>query len=566
MKKYLALFSAAILALGMVSCKDDNGGGGGGVTPPTPGQGITFTTASDAFYYGQKYGDDTNNGCFSFVLTNNEGDKLRIDCFGSKQLSDNNAKLTNGEYKLGTTEEHAPRTFFVAKAETDEAGTIYWKNDVASLITDGKMTVSPDGGATKIDIAFMAGETEINGSFSGTLKFEADIDYPPHEATIEAIDFTGNYYGDKSAGQTESGLFIVTMVAEGTFDAEMKSVRVLQFEGFMDLPENNLEATLPEGTYTINPANSNPEKYDTMEALTLNPGVLYQNTALGSVEFVTDELGQLSYGWLIKEGTLEVKYEGDNYVLTAKVKGQRSDLKASIQKEELEEFTYTYTGPREPMLDYADPLSNGVEGNINVGELTYDGILQAVSLKDNLGYDLTLWAYYLFGEGVEASVDNNNLDISGEGEMMIIALWGPNQSSTKPEGEFQMGPGFGLFYEDKNIAMPGNPTLSEGGISPNDGCWYTYIKRNGQVVNINQYAGAMPEKGFVKTSNEGNTHKMEFEFHDRYGHVITGSYAGEITILGSSTASASATSGNYIPTVPVNLSMLHVEPLHINVR
>ena len=72
MKKLLLLASTAVTAALMVSCSQ----GTDTTTPPGPTtDGYTFTTVSDAVYYGEKYAE--GSGFYTFTLSDADGIELQ---------------------------------------------------------------------------------------------------------------------------------------------------------------------------------------------------------------------------------------------------------------------------------------------------------------------------------------------------------------------------------------------------------------------------------------------------------------------------------------------------------
>lgn len=82
MKKLLLLASTAVTAALMVSCSQ----GTDTTTPPGPTtDGYTFTTVSDAVYYGEKYAE--GSGFYTFALgRRREQDAHRLLRYGSIEL------------------------------------------------------------------------------------------------------------------------------------------------------------------------------------------------------------------------------------------------------------------------------------------------------------------------------------------------------------------------------------------------------------------------------------------------------------------------------------------------
>src|SRR5699024_2309177 len=101
------------------------------------------------------------------------------------------------------------------------------------------------------------------------------------------------------------------------------------------------------------------------------------------------------------------------------------------------------------------------------------------------------------------------------GDLIMLAIWGPAQTTDNPVGEFPMSPGYGLLYEDGS-AMPGNPVIGSS-IDPQQGCWYTHAVKQGTTLSLDNYAGAMPDKGRIitKPAEDGTNQIVDFEFYDK---------------------------------------------------
>lgn len=547
MKKYLLMFTTALIAAFMVSCESGEETIGTG-----PDGDVVFTTVSDAVYYGEAKGE--NSGFYSFVLSNDKGDKLRVDCFGTRAVNSSNAKLTTGDYIKGTLEAHAVRTFFVATADTDAEGTIYWKNNVASLITEGStFKVASEGGNTKIAFVLKAGEKEIKASFNGSMKFDDQATYADRRKDVAvAKELRGNYYGKFTDPEATTGMFLLALMEKG--DAETGADAVgLQIQGFMPLAKNNQKALLAEGVYTIDVTGKSND------AFTLFKGGVSKEQTIGTSEYINDANGKFSYGWAIEEGTMKVEIVNDNYKITVNMKGKRMD-RGNVIGKKLENVEYTYEGPVVALANLADPRSS-LEVDKALGVITNQALLQVIPLKNQP--KLTAWFYYVWGEGLKATIEGNLITVDGEGDMLILALYGPKQSTDLPVGEFPMGSYFGQYYSDANWTMPGN-SGSFTDLGPDQGTWYvnqTHIK--GQLY-YSPIAGAMPDQGSIVTSTEGDIHKITFDFYDRYGHAITGGYDGKVTVVkGTSAAASSAVSvPSYTPGLLMDME-LSAQPFQV---
>lgn len=538
MKKLLLLASTAVTAALMVSCSDTTTP----PPPPTSTDDYTFTTVSDAVYYGEKYAE--GSGFYTFTLSDADGNKMRIDCFGTVASNSNNPRFTTGTYEAGTLDDRTVRTFVTTDSATAEEGTIFWKGSEAYPVSGGTMKVSSQGGSYKLDIEFTSGETTIKGSFDGTLKFEGKPQVPPRIYDPNPRPVTGTigaYYGKYNDYEATTGMFLFGMAYKGDLTTG-ENVEALQLQGYIPLQEDNDNVILPEGTYTITTATDNTDAFTLVAG-----GVDAQNGYYGTYEYYTDKSTSITKGYIISEGTMTVEKNGDNYKITANFKGKRADA-LNIIGTELEEVNYLYEGPLEPMMNYADPMSR-LEENKELGAMNNSALLQVIP---NATDNFTAWLYYIFGDGLTATINGQNLDITGSGDLLMLAIWGPAQSTDNPVGEFPMSPAFGALYEEGS-AMPGNPILGTS-ISPTDGCWYTYASKQGSTLQLNNYAGAMPDLGRIitKPAEDGTNQIVDFEFYDKYDHVISGIYEGEMEVVKASQSAAAANAGlAYMPSFPI---------------
>lgn len=539
MKKLLLLASTAVTAALMVSCSQ----GTDTTTPPGPTtDGYTFTTVSDAVYYGEKYAE--GSGFYTFTLSDADGNKMRIDCFGTVASNSNNPRFTTGTYEAGTLDDRTVRTFVTADSATAEEGTIFWKGSEAYPVSGGTMKVSSQGGSYKLDIDFTSGETTIKGSFDGTLKFEGKPQVPPRIADPNPRPVTGiigAYYGKYNDHEATTGMFLFGMGYKGDL-TNGENVEALQLQGYIPLQEDNDNVILPEGTYTISTSADNTDAFTLVAG-----GVDAQNGYQGTYEYYTDKSTSITKGYIISEGTMTVEKNGDNYKITANFKGKRSDA-LNIIGTELEEVNYLYEGPLEPMMNYADPMSR-LEEDKKLGDMHNQALVQVIPKATG---DFTAWLYYIFGDGLAYTINNNTLDVTGSGDLMMLAIWGPAQSTDNPVGEFPMSLGFGLLFEEGS-AMPGNPILGQS-IDPQQGCWYTYASKQGSTLQLNSYAGAMPDQGRIitKPAEDGTNQIVDFLFYDKYGHEISGIYEGAMEVIKASQSAAAANAGlAYIPSFPI---------------
>lgn len=534
--KKLFWAAAVLVAALTVGCKKDQGGNGGG-SAATP----TFTSvvAEETAYYGERYGEGT--GFYTMMLTNADGDKLRLDCFAAIALNANTATLASGTYNVGTTADHKVRTFVAATSESDEAGTILWRNGEATLIDGGTMLVNKSGSNLKIAFEFTSNgqPVEIN-QFEGPVTFLNKQEYPPREEDPNprvATSVIAEYYGIANTLGAEAGMFIMALGCTDLDANGMTNAEGIQINGFMPLQEDHNNLVIPEGTYEV------VKGLQEMTPFKLIEGSIANSSYSGTTEFLTNDKAQLTEAWCIQEGTMNVERNGEDYKITITFKGLRAD-QSGIVSDKLEEVNYVYEGPIK-VDNYADPASNLTE-NKELGTITNKALLQT----SDMGNDITGYFYYIWGDGIEISISGQSISTKGSGDMIVLSLCAPASMGERPEGVFEMGPVYGTAFADKNIAMPANPMPLQNGISPLEGCWYTYLKTlpNGDPTT-DFWAGAMPSQGSVTTSNEGDNHIVTFDFVDRNGYTIKGTYNGPLMDL------SSAAAGFYWPSYPISAEL-----------
>lgn len=539
--------SAFLLAAVFVSC----GGGKEPIDtppPPPPGEGITFNKIEAAVYNGEALGE--GSGFYTFTLSNDSGDKMRVDCFGAVSTSSTNPRFTTGIYRAGSIDERAINTFLPADNATAENGTIYWdSSNTAYPVSDGTMEVKASGSNYKLAIKFTSGDKTIEATYEGAMKFDVVLIIPGRvkDPNPRPADFTYNAYFGRMTGKAETGYFQLGLTYKGNVDTGA-NVEAIQIEGFIPRAEDNSNAFLAEGTYTI--VSSEEMKKGT--AFTLAPGVVdTQNNAFtGSFEFYTNDRGGITKGYMITEGTMEVaKTTGDNYKITVNFKGKRANA-GGIIRDEAEEIAYSYEGPITTMANMADPPST-LKENLDLGTFTNQALVQVKKLNN-----YTVWCYYLWADGIRGVVNNNVLSMQGAGHTVLVAIAGTPQSTDLPVGEFPMS----TLYMDTDVSNGTGsawPGMYEGGAfnAANIGCWYGFVRSSadGGISIKEGHMGAVAEQGFVKTSNNGDVHTVEFEFYDRNGYKLSGKYEGAVDVYKENSA-ASASGFNsplYVPSFEI---------------
>lgn len=507
MKKYLLLLATAFIAISFSSCDPEPK-----TDDPSKIDKISLVKQESAIYYDRKYAD--NVGFYSVEMSNEDGQKLRLDMFGTISTNAANAKLVTGSYVFGTSAEHTLRTFFAAENESDEFGSILKINGKAYLITGGKYEVKITAGKTSISGEIETEDQTIPFTFNNVLKFENQSQYPPHPSeVINAKMAWGLYYGlgQNSPAIAKAGQFTMFLVKSG--DITNENTHALQITGLMPIASDNDNAMLPEGTYKIV---SDADLSADPSPFKLIAGSIEDKEIVGSGEFESDEDGAFNYGWVASEGTMVVSKSGDTYTITANFKGKRADQSGIVGKGDPEEFKFSYTGTMDPFQNQADPMTN-LKGDKNVGKITTKtAIVQIPNIK---GYNVSTWLYWIFGEGLSVNKNGNEMSFVGTGDFITFYLQGPKTSSELAIGEFPISSSYyNLPDETKNVALPAT-AFSNFEIGPEFGTWYGHWSGE-----IDQIAGGVPSQGKVIGSLEGDIYNMEFEFFDKGGNKISGSF------------------------------------------
>ena len=549
MKKYFILVTSLLAMLMLSACSKES------PTEPVenPDQGTTkgmsFNNA-EGTYYGELKGEGV--GFYSVLFTNDIGDKLRLDCYGSVSTNARNARLTSGDYKAGNASDLTARTFIVGTSEGED-GTIYWRNNQAYMVDGGTLTIQNSNGSYTIRFALTAGDQTINATYTGTFTLANEAAVPPRESQPNPRPVTDMLmqYSGLSVNSPKAAFFAMRLYYKGT-KASNNNVEVLQLTGYMPVQEDNNNVYLPEGTYTISSDMNNMEEF-TIEAGAVASGGIYT----GSYEYYTNQNGSIVKIYMVNDGAMTVeKDSSDNYTITVRVTGYRAD-QTGIISDRAEEIVYEYKGKLDPMMNYADPISN-LDKSVDLGEFTNAALCQTIHKL----YDTPYSGYYYFiwdeNLDVEISESDATIYVKGKGSMIMLFLIGEPQYNKPPVGHYPMGELWGFIERGEGYeygcAQPGS-TLVENSIDPTYGCWYTEVIADGKDMQIEAYAGAIggAQNGYVDTDDN----RIEFLFYDRNGNKFSGTYVGEVGYFDVSASPQSMTRGNsapflYIPSVTMH--------------
>ena len=566
MKRFFILVSTMLAACAMSACSPDNtSGNNDGDNNPSGQNGNLTMTIVDGTYYGELYGEGV--GFYSITFSNNNGDVLRVDCYGSVSTNARNARLTSGDYKPGDISSLTPRVFVTASSGSDERGTIYWHNNQAYPIDGGSMTVQASGSVYTIKFNFTSNDEQINAYYNGefTLVNQAAVAPRPKDPNPRPVSEFYMSYEGRSIYNPDNAYIGLIMYYKGSSDSN-NNIEALQLTGYIPIQEDANNVYLAEGTY---PITTDGNKADN----TLEGGAVVASGVYGgSYEFTTTSSGNLAKAYLCTEGALTVtKNDNGQYTVTAKMTGYRADKAGIIDGTPAEDIVYEYVGNLPPMLNNADGPSNRTEGQ-NMGVFSGEAMCQAVHhyyTNAAKQLDYSMYLYYIWGEGLDITLGGNGINVDGSGPMIMLCMLGDMQENTPPTGYYPMGETYGFVehywemdwgIDDENIvgiAWPGNPYYGND-INPQEGCWFTSAtSRQGGGLNLDNYAAAAHGKGYVKTYKEDDNECVEFELYDKNGYKFTGTYKGHMIYndATSATSGASAASGKslmYVPAVTMH--------------
>lgn len=518
MKKIISSIAVLMGVFALVSC-----GGGEKQDNQNPSGDLKFTSydADQTIYYGQKLG--AGLGYYEVAFTGDNGETLVLSCLGNRSLNALSAKLPNGEYVVAEGTELNKFTFFPTAPAEGTVGSTFTKDGKTKAVDGGSFKVLLQTGSYTITFDLRAGDETIKGTYTGSIKFKNKDSRPPKVENHVAASYASIYYGRYTDPTAPSGYFLLTLGAEGTDLNTMNDAYVTTIYGYMDLAEDNNNVSLPSGTYKVDPTATIDDPF------TLMPGMISNNAPIGTCEFSTGTAATITDIWVVSEGTMTVKNENGKYEITANLKGRYATAMGVEEGAELEECNWTYSGEIVPMNNMADPAaSTKMEDKTDL--VLNDAFVQVSGNKSGDGNKI--WFYNMVSEGLTLTLNGQQFDIDGTGTWIQTMLWGPAPASGDlPEGTYEMSRAFNDDYveDGKNYVMPGNNFLipNDTQITGQDGTWYFYVSPspNGGL-SLSPFAGVVSGKGKCVATNNNGTHRLEFEFYDRNGHVISGYYEG----------------------------------------
>lgn len=525
MKKYFLMLATLAATALMVSC-----GGGDGGDGPGPGPGPTGEVKlSEAIYYGEKVASKT--GLYSVTLTNGT-EKIRLDLFAAVSENPDAAKLAGGTYTKGTKEEPVLKTYFVATETTDEMGTLMWNGTTPVLVTGGDITVASSASGYRIALSLVAGGKSIDWVYNGKITFENKFVEAPREPIVASSkDYAFQYVGEYVKAAEQLGTISLIMLDSND------DRRLIQLNLTVPFPADADKVAMPVGTFDVV---SNPNAANKVIA-----GAIEGGFVLNSLEYTINAAGKTTGGIIITGGTLTVSKAGDAYSIAADLSGTKFNTSGQLLGN-VDDIIWTVTIPEFPEFadDKTRPMSS-LEASVDTGTALTEAFVDQWEMKDG-STSLLLNRVILYEETVGINPNNKDYPTDGTvyvgGEGMAVGLqYVTTKSETFPVGTFNIGKVFDPFLPKPSVGSAGAANIySYDLLGLGNGCWYIEIGDVDGSVMSTGGAGSMPNQGFVKITELETTLQIEFEFFDKNGHKVTGSYNGVPKTPSAASASFSA--------------------------
>lgn len=540
MKKYFLMLATLAATALMVSC---GGGGDNGGDGPGPGIKPGDVTLSNATYYGEKIA--AKSGFYSVTLTNGP-ETIRLDLFAAVSENPDAIKLQPGTYTKGTKESPTLKTYFVATETTDVEGTMMWNGETPVLVTGGDIIVASSASGYRIEANLVAGGKTIKWVYNGKIAFEDKIVNPPRVPIIADPDeYYVQYVGEYVKSSEQLGTISLIMI--DSKDAN----RLLRVSMTVPFPADADKVVLPVGTFDVV---TNPNAANEIVAGTIEGDFVFP-----TFEYVVNSTGAMRSGILIKGGTLTVAKEGSECIITANFNGIEFDTKGQLQKEVNDiEWTLTASDFPEYAEDRTRPMSS-LTDNVDTGAALTESFIDQWFMDE--AQSTMLNRVILYEDTASINPENKDYTKYGTvyvgGEGLVVGLqFVTKKSETFPVGTFKIGK-----VLDQNNPKPSVGFAGAANVDAYDllglgsGCWYVELGIVEDVTMSTGGAGSMPNQGFVKITELEKELQVEFEFFDKNGHKVTGSYTGIPTTPAAASASSAAApvrimnSFQYVPSV-----------------
>lgn len=518
MKKYLVMLCAFAGAIALSAC---------GKEKPDDGKKPNNSPVEleSATYFGEKYGSGL--AVYEIVLSKGT-DKMRIQLVSDLPSDVNKARPTSAVYKKGlfapgTADKPENKTYIVATDTADDYGTLYYDNGVATLVNGGTVKYSSSGtGGTIITANLETAEGALDEWKFNTSQIEYDVELAPVQQPAIAVTDFAFYYNGKYNLATTTDMDYVQLACMSAENPEY----VLWLNITVPTADDPDKVTLAPGEYSVAP-------YDAVKVNQCVAGMVDGGYLHPSYEVLFNSTGNQVGYVLIESGKVTVTKNGDNYNITTDLAGTAYD------------FTGKETGKRDGIvfnfvnaplgyaLDSTRP-SSSLEGDLDLGEIT---LLHTPDMfyidSDNQNAGL-VWRFLAGDESVDLREGQDYettgaLECWGTGNIIDLQFSTPFMDKGLPTGRFEM---FDKIMTmnlatqiPQNVALTANIDMQDA-LAAGAGCWWAEISRDEENGRLYQSggAGAMPSKGFIEITQDGNVYTFVFEFYDKYDHKISGSF------------------------------------------
>ncbi len=514
MKKYLLMLCAFAGAVALSACGKEDG----------PQQDDSLVKLESATYFGEKYGSGL--GVYEIVLSKGKNE-MRIQLISDLPADVKKARPTSATYKKGlfapgTADKPVNKTFIVATDTADDYGTLYFSDGVPTLVTGGTIKYASSGtGGTTITANL---ETD-NGALQ-EWKFNASqLEYkielaPVEQPKVTVTDYAFYYNGKYELATTDMDYVQLACMSEENPEY------VLWLNLTVPTAADADKVTLAPGEYPVVPDTS-------IEVNQCVAGMVDGGYLQPSYEVLFNSAGNQVGYVLIESGKVTVTKDGDNYNISTNLAGTAYDFTgAETGKRENIVFNFVNT-PLGYAIDTTRPASS-LEGDLDLGEIS---LLHAPDrfYIDNQNQNAGLvWRFLAGDESVDLREGQDyettgTLECWGTGNIIDLQFSTPFMDKGLPTGRFPM---FDKIMTLKlaseipqNVALTANIDIQDA-LAAGAGCWWAEISRDEESGRLYQSggAGAMPSKGFIDITQDGNVYTFAFEFYDKYDHKITGSF------------------------------------------
>lgn len=518
MKKYLLMLCAFAGAIALSACgkgeEDDNG------NPKPDNSPVNFESAT---YFGEKYGSGL--GVYEIVLSKGKNE-MRIQLVSDLPADVEKARPTSATYKKslfapGTSDKPENKTFIVATDTADDYGTLYFNEGVAKLVTGGTIKYAASGtGGTTITINLETADGAIpEWKFStGQLEYTTKL-APVEQPKITVTDYVLYYNGKYELATTE--MDYVQLACMSKENPEY----VLWLNLTIPTAADADKVTLAPGEYPVVP-------YTSVKVNQCVAGMVDGGYLQPSYEILYNSAGnQVGYVF-IESGKVTVTKEGENYNITTDLAGTAYDLTGKeTGKRDGICFNFVNT-PIGYAMDSTRPASS-LQGDLDLGEISLLHAPDMFYIDSSNQKAGLVWRFLAGDESVDLREADDyettgSLLIYGTGNIIDLQFSTPFMDDGLPTGRFEMYDKIMTLklasQIPQNVVLTANIDINDA-LAAGAGCWWAEVSKDEQGYGYQSGgAGAMPSKGFVEITQDGNVYTFVFEFYDKYDNKISGNF------------------------------------------